>query len=273
MPAESDGVAPDPLQPEAAAPAAAPAAARAAEGEPGPAIASPAPGATPAPGLEAEGPLDADGLPPDLPADLRAIALVDAGYRRAAVFNYRFRPKPGVDYKWVAQHARDQYAAADAAFKAVDEKAASVITSFGGVAGLLTLGSAVAVASGQVPAAVGIAAGLPFALAAASLIFAAYARDPRPFGSPGGVDDAAWQADAYGDRAGAAEAVFAGRWFEATALLWVAVDAKVWNLTYATWCFVGSIIAVALPFVVGVAMKLDEKKPDAPKPVEIRLLR
>lgn len=161
-----------------------------------------------------------------MPAAYGAAAAVSAEVAAAIAFNDRFRALPDVNYEWVIKHARDQYAQAEAAFKAVDEKAGSVLGYLGTAAGVFAAGLIAKLADGQIDPRIALAATPSFIFAGVTLAFVACARRPHNCAYPPATWDAATRANWYGPGATEAEASMIGVWHLATALMQHATDRK-----------------------------------------------
>jgi hypothetical protein len=66
----------------------------------------------------------------------------EADYQSAFEYNYKFEPRDGADYKWVATYAEFNFRQLLSANEALDSKAESLITVFAGGSGLISIGAA-----------------------------------------------------------------------------------------------------------------------------------
>lgn len=183
-----------------------------------------------------------------------AAIAADPDVRNAFAFNERFRPRDDTDYAWVVRHAKDRYAAADAAMKYVDDKAAAIVTYLGSGAGLLTLASAAAAASNQIDPKVAAAVVPSFAAAALSLAFAAIARKPTAVPTMPTAAYAAGHADAAGEP-NRSEAALLGGWEIAAAMTTAATTRKAGWVSRSTWSFVAAVGLLILPLAVSIAIR------------------
>lgn len=183
-----------------------------------------------------------------------ALAKLNDRVREAAEFYDTFGPKEGVDYAWVLTRAKEQYAAAEATFKLLDEKAAWIVTHLGSGTGVLAAVWAAAVASDRISWEVGASALLPFLAAAVAVILAAYARSPRETVYPAPADDSAGRAGFYSSAA-EAEASTVGSWHYAATIMQHAADEKAAAVEHATRTFAWSIGLLVVPVVVAIAEK------------------
>lgn len=120
--------------------------------------------------------------------------LADPYVRDALAFNATFAPDWGIDYQWVVRHAKEQYAAADAAFRQVDEKAGALVGYLGGASGLIAVGAVAGTSGGQIDARLVLTAVPAFAFAVAAVACATIARRPYGFAMPPTAADAAGRA-------------------------------------------------------------------------------
>lgn len=171
----------------------------------------------------------------------------------AAEFRLTFDPVPGVDYKWVVAYAREQYAAALAVFKELDDKAGSLLAYLGGGAGLLTAAAAAAVADSKIPAAVGLAALPSVLLAAAALVAALRSRRMHAVFLPPDIRHATRYAEFFGDRG---EVAFVATVHQCEVLMRPVLAAKARRVEWALRLAVAAVGATALPLVVGVVVRL-----------------
>lgn len=183
-----------------------------------------------------------------------ALAKRNDRVREAAEFYATFGPKEGVDYAWALSRAKEQYAAAEATFNLLDEKAAWIVTHLGSGTGVLATVWAAAVASDRISWEVGGSALLPFLAAAVAVILAAYARSPQDSVYPASAADSARRAEYY-PTAAEAEASTVGQWHYAATIMQHAADKKAAAVEHATRTFAWSIGLLVVPVVVAIAEK------------------
>ena len=185
-----------------------------------------------------------------------ATAAAQCGEVAAAVaFNERFIALPGVKYEWAVKHARDQYAQAETAFKAVDEKAASILGYLGTATGVFAAGVIAKLADGQIDPRIALAATPSFILAGLALVFVALARRPFDCAYPPTACDAADRANWYGPDGTEAEASMIGAWHLATALVQHATDKKTRWFASATWMLVSTVAGLVLPLATALILR------------------
>jgi len=203
--------------------------------------------------------------------DFRKIAGKSDEVRNA--FEFKFAPLPDVDYAWVIKHAKEQFAAADSAFKTADEKAVSIMNYLGSGAGLFTIGSIAGLAANQLNPFVALA-GIPsLLLAGLSLVFASLARRPYSAAYQPTAMQASERANLYdlhGGTAIEAEASLVSTWHQATTLCQDATNRKAGWVSSATWMFVVSVSLLLLPLATAIGQKLFfPKNADDPKPMQV----
>ena len=178
-------------------------------------------------------------------------------------FDRTFEPQEGVEYGWVIKHSREQYDDAKKVFESLDAKATAIITYLSSGAGLLTVGSIVALATAKVSAVVIWCAVPAVTCACVALLFALCARRPLPVIFPSSAKNVVAIANHY-KSAENAEAAFLSHWYLLTVLLRPIIGIKSWNVAYATRLVVATVVLLILPLLVALLVptpKLDEPKP------------
>jgi len=134
----------------------------------------------------------------------------DPTYLDAVDFRKTFTPKDGVDYKWAWEYSEKQYEHLQEQFRYQDEKADSIIKYLGGGAGLVAIGSIVAITKQNAWLVFFL---IPCLLCAVRAIqLASSVRTPKPALSPPSIKGAVLYAEQYG---AAGQATFIGQWHEA----------------------------------------------------------
>lgn len=167
----------------------------------------------------------------------------------AVHFKNTFEPQDGVDYGWVGEYAKAQYAHYAAIFKDLDDKANSIVGYLGGGTSLLTLGTLTAVASGQISPWIIVFALPSIGLALASLFFAALARQANWIVSLPTVQAACCYSE-YAKFAGKGQAAFLGQWHLCITLMRPVVARKAFQVNVATWLFFSTVATLSLPLIV-----------------------
>lgn len=186
----------------------------------------------------------------------------DFAVAEATRFCNEFKPEPGVDYGWVLARAKEQYALAETTFKALDDKASSIVTYLGSGTGALALAWTAAVTSNNVLPGVGACAFPAFCAAFWAVKKAMYARSPRGCAYPPSGKEAARRADYYHDAA-AKEAEYStvGQWHYAAAVMQWAADKKADAVNEAALYLTWAVGLLSLPLVASVVARfLDPAK-------------
>jgi hypothetical protein len=174
-------------------------------------------------------------------------------YRKVVNFNERHCARPGTEYGWIVDHAKALHADADKDFDALDGKAASIITNLGGGAGLLTITSLAALASGQVDRIIIFAALPAFVLSLAAVFFGLWARRPAWLASAPTVERAVEQAHHY-DSTEEAKGALLGQWHLAIEVLRAVVHRKAKWVQWATWTSFFAVCALIVPLIVALCL-------------------
>lgn len=174
-------------------------------------------------------------------------------YKSAREWRQTFSPKEGVNYSWVSEYAEECYNTLNATFASLDEKADSIIRHLTGGAGLFALG-AIGLASQSNPGAWAALSALP-ALSAAlwAVKLAISVRSPKATCSPPNVQGAVHYAEGFGEQA---KSAFLGQWHECCESLAVVVSEKSRKLKSAYQWYLGALLLLLLPFIVGPVVRL-----------------
>ena len=186
--------------------------------------------------------------------------------KSAAEFNLTFEPQEGVEYGWVVKHAREQYEEAKKVFELLDAKATAIITYLSSGAGLLTIGSIIAIATAKVSEVVVWCAVPAMICSCVALVFALRARRPLPVFPPAGAPKAVAFANHY-KSAENAEAAFLSHWYLLTVLLRPIIGIKSWNVANATRLVVATAGLLILPLFA--ALLAPAPKPEEQKPLPV----
>ena len=169
----------------------------------------------------------------------------------AVAFHGLFQPSEGVDYAWVVVIARERLAASRATFKAIDDKAAHLMTYLGGGTGAAIAAAIAGVSIGQVPPLVACSALPAFCLALRSLTLAARCRAPLECYPPPTAASAA----ALADHGPLGEAAMIPTWNLSAIQTDEASGRKSRLLTRAVAALVASIWFLLLPLFVGIGVR------------------
>lgn len=212
---------------------------------------APTPGATashPAPASGVAG--EAQGEHGEEVDEFAAHVAATPGLHAAGKFNRDFGPIPDVDYEWVCDLAEKKFDLATDTYRNLDDKAGAVVTYLGGVTSLVAAGVVTAAATARLNGWV-VAAFFPaFAAAAAAVVNAARARDPRAIYHPPRIDVMvrdAHHAAAHGMKN--TRAISLGRWHVAVEGMYLAIAEKGQLVSNATWAMAWAVVLLGLPLL------------------------
>ena len=178
----------------------------------------------------------------------------------AVAFHGRFQPREGVDYAWVVAIARERLAVSRATFKAIDDKAAHLMTYLGSGTGVVIAAAIAGVAAGPVHPLVAFSSLPAFVFALLSLTLAARCRGPHDLYPPPTAASAAQLAD----QGPLGEAAMISSWNLAAMGNDAATGRKAAQLTDAVRALVATVWLLLLPLAVGIGVRTYYGPPTPP---------
>ena len=166
-------------------------------------------------------------------------------------FSDRFVPRPGTDYDWVYAYAKDRFAQTLAAFKDLEDKAASTITYLGGGTGLVSLGAVLSFSEGKISPVTVAACFVPLVLAGVSLVLATISRWTAEVHYPPSIRDAVKFAE-HAATATDARAMLAVVIHEGDAATMATLSEKARLVEWSLRCKTAAIAAMLLPVLFAV---------------------
>lgn len=168
------------------------------------------------------------------------------------MFRETFQPKPNVDYEWVKRLAVDQFSTSFADYKALDEKASSIITWIGGGTALMVIGTITSMTKNEMTPLVAGLIGIPVVLAIAAVLFALLARYGRGLYLPPAVKTAVEYAELFGTEG---ETLAMGEWHLCGMLMDRNIRVRSISINRALLLGSIAVASLLLPMAVAVVQK------------------